>query len=77
MISLFIDTCTAVFLFCLKWYVNRLHQFSYKMYFSFQNDPRNLPLSCKMDLDFWDCLGMENTILSLNGSSIYICDDMK
>ena len=25
--------------------------------FSFQNNPKNLDPSCKMDLDLWDCLG--------------------
>ena len=26
--------------------------------FSFQNNPKNLNLSYKTDLDLWDCLGM-------------------
>ena len=26
--------------------------------FSFQNNPKDLDPSCKMDLDLWDCLGM-------------------
>ena len=26
--------------------------------FSFQNNPKDLDLSYKMDLDLWDCLGM-------------------
>ena len=26
-------------------------------FFSFQNNPKDLDLSCKMDLDLWDCLG--------------------
>ena len=25
--------------------------------FSFQNNPKDLDPSCKMDLDLWDCLG--------------------
>ena len=32
--------------------------FGYKTeLFSFQNNPKNLDLSYKMDLDIWDCLG--------------------
>ena len=32
--------------------------FAYKtVFFSFQNNPKNLDLSYKMDLDLWDCLG--------------------
>ena len=32
--------------------------FDYKMgVFSFQNSPKDLDPSCKMDLDLWDCLG--------------------
>ena len=32
--------------------------FGYKTeYFSFQNNPKDLDPSCKMDLDLWDCLG--------------------
>ena len=27
-------------------------------FFSFQNNPKDLDPSCKMDLDLWDCLGM-------------------
>ena len=35
--------------------------FDYKTeFFSFQNNPKDLDLSCKMDLDFWDCLGRVN-----------------
>ena len=26
-------------------------------FFSFQNSPKDLDLSCKMDLYLWDCLG--------------------
>ena len=26
-------------------------------FFSFQNSPKDLDPSCKMDLDLWDCLG--------------------
>ena len=32
--------------------------FDYKAeFFSFQNNPKDLDPSCKMDLDLWDCLG--------------------
>ena len=30
---------------------------AYAVFFSFQNNPKNLDPSYKMDLDFWDCLG--------------------
>ena len=32
-------------------------------YFSFQNNPKNLDLCYKMDLDLWDCLGRVKLIL--------------
>ena len=31
--------------------------------FSFQNNPKNLDPSYKMDLDLWDCLGRVKLIL--------------
>ena len=34
-----------------------LYFFGYKTVFSFQNNPKNLDPSYKMDLDLWDCLG--------------------
>ena len=38
--------------------------FGYKMeFFSFQNNPKDLDPSCKMDLDLWDCLGRVNLVL--------------
>ena len=38
--------------------------FGYKTeFFSFQNNPKDLDLSCKMDLDLWDCLGRVNLVL--------------
>ena len=37
--------------------------FSYeKMFFSFQNNPKNLDLSYKINLDLWDCLGRVNLV---------------
>ena len=36
----------------------------YKMeFFSFQNNPKDLDLSCKTDLDLWDCLGRVKLVL--------------
>ena len=41
--------------------------FSYKMlFFSFQNNPKNLDPSYKMDLDLWDCLGRVKHVLQQN-----------
>ena len=34
-----------------------------KEYFSFQNNPKNLDPSYKMDLDVWDYLGRVNLVL--------------
>ena len=31
--------------------------------FSFQNNPKDLDPSCKMDLDLWDCLGRVKLVL--------------
>ena len=33
---------------------------------SFQNNPKDLDLSCKMDLDLWDCLGRVKLVLLQN-----------
>ena len=41
--------------------------FGYKTeFFSFQNNPRDLDPSCKMDLDLWDCLGRVKLVLLQN-----------
>ena len=38
--------------------------FSYKTeFFSFQNKPKDLDPSYKMDLDLWDCLGRVKLVL--------------
>ena len=38
--------------------------FGYKTeFFSFQNNPKDLDLSCKMDLDLWDCLKRVKLVL--------------
>ena len=39
--------------------------------FSFQNNPKNLDLSYKTDLDLWDCLGRVTQRL---GSQVYACE---
>ena len=38
----------------------------YKTEFSFQNHPKDLDPSCKMDLDLWDCLGRVKLVLLQN-----------
>ena len=40
--------------------------FGYKTVFSFQNNPKDLDLSCKMDLDLRDCLGRVKLVLLQN-----------
>ena len=41
--------------------------FNYKTeFFSFQNNPKDLDPSCKMDLDLWACLGRVNLVLQQN-----------
>ena len=39
--------------------------FGYKteFFFSFQNNPKNLDPSYKMDLEYWDCLGRVKLVL--------------
>ena len=34
-----------------------------RRFFSFQNNPKGLDPSCKMDLDLWDCLGSVKLVL--------------
>ena len=44
-----------------------LYFFAYKMeFFFFQNNPKNLDPSYKMDLDLWDCLGRVKLVLLQN-----------
>ena len=44
---------------CLSGELLLLYFFDYKTgVFYFQNNPKDLDPSCKMDLDLWDCLGM-------------------
>ena len=41
--------------------------FAYKtVFFSFQNNPKNLDPSYKTDLDLWDCLGKVKPVLQQN-----------
>ena len=41
--------------------------FAYKtVFFSFQNNPKNLDSSYKTDLDLWDCLGRVKPVLQQN-----------
>ena len=42
--------CMLVHKYCISSAIRR-------KYFSFQNNPKDLDPSCKMDLDLWDCLG--------------------
>ena len=46
-------------------FINRLpYFFGYKTeFFFFQNIPKDLDPSCKMDLDLLDCLGRVNLVL--------------
>ena len=37
-----------------------------RSFFSFQNNPKDLDPSCKMDLDLWDCLGRAKLVLKQN-----------
>ena len=38
--------------------------FGYKTeFFPFQNNPKDLDPSCKMDLDLWDCLGRVKLVI--------------
>ena len=46
-------------------YVNHSCVVRYKMYFFFQNNPKNLDPSYKTDLDFWDCFGRRNYIFRI------------
>ena len=41
--------------------------FGYKTeFFSFQNNPKDLDPSCKMDLDLWDCIESVKLVLLQN-----------
>ena len=45
----------------------KMYLFGHKMVvFPFQNNPKNLDPSYKMDLDFWDSFRKENPIFQLN-----------
>ena len=43
-------------------------------FFSFQNNPKNLDVSIKTDLDLWDCLGRLDSYYSkISGNDLVIC----
>ena len=44
--------------------------FGYETVFSFQNNPKDLDPSCKMDLDLLDCLGRVKLELQQKGGSV-------
>ena len=46
--------------------VYRISSVIKRSFFSFQNNPRDLDPSCKMDLDLWDRLGREKLVLQQN-----------
>ena len=49
-----------------SWIVGVPYFFGYKTeFFFFQNNPKDLDSSCKMDLDLLDCLGRVNLVLQL------------
>ena len=47
----------------LKFQDNTIVLRLYYRAFDFQNNPKNLDPSYKMDLDFWDCLGRVKLVL--------------
>ena len=51
------------------------YSYGYKtrVFFPFQNNPKNLDLSYKTDLDFWDCLGRVKLILKFQRTDLVIC----
>ena len=54
-------------IYCTAFLKKILHVFGYKTeLFSFQNNPKKLDPSYKMDLDLWDCLGRVILILRHN-----------
>ena len=52
--------------------IDALMLVSYIKVFLFQNHPKNLDPSCKMDLDYWDCFGKGKTHLN-QSISVYFC----
>ena len=60
------------------WYIyllspDILYFFGYKTdFFSFQNNPKNLDLCYKTDLDPWDCLGMVKLVTKLHRNDLVI-----
>ena len=53
----------SVFVCQMRW-LSDMYFFGYKLeVFPFQNNPKNLDPSYKMDLEFWDCFGRTKTHL--------------
>ena len=50
-----------------------MYFFGYKTVFSFQNNPKDLDPSYKMDLDLWDCLGGMKLIAKFHRTDLVIC----
>ena len=44
-------------------YKYRISSVIRQSFFFFQNNPKDLDPSCKMDLDLWDCLGRVKLVL--------------
>ena len=58
---MYVSECTLTILTEVN---NLPYFFGYKTeVFSFQNNPKDLDLSCKMDLDLWNCLGRVKLVL--------------
>ena len=62
------NTVPGNYWLCEPMFLSVLYQvpyfFGYKTeFFSFQNNPTDLDLSCKTDLDLWDCLGRVKLVL--------------
>ena len=54
----------SVVLSCILGLKGLPYFFGYKtVFFPFQNNPKDLDLSCKTDLDLWDCLGRVKLVL--------------
>ena len=68
LVSLFHSVSECVFVFCIKRVVGSERRLTYffgykKEYYFIQNNPKNLDLSYKTDLDLWDSLGRVKLLL--------------
>ena len=69
--NLHVDFISSVFLEFFQFIdysLDLYHEFTIFLWlsnrvFSFQNNPKNLDLSYKTDLDLWDCLGRVKLVL--------------